>query len=325
MTLILPNALHTWATRALTLAGARAIDAEQIARYLVDVDIRGIVTHGTRQIPRYVGEFVNGQINPEPTQKILQETDNSVRVHGDGGAGYLTATVAADLACEKALATGLALATTCHHGHVGSAGIYARRALTHGLISWGMAGGAAWRKPTSPDATVWDAMAAPPMCFGVPSDAGGPPLVLDMNANQFNRSDGAEAALAAGFHRSVFGSLGMRFVSTLLAGSLAGTSAEGTSSWERATRGFFFVVIDPALVGDADAFRTSVRDVIDQSLSLKPMAGLAEAALPGTKEWRREQERPTTGVPIPDEHRQQLEEVATSLKMDSPEWLKNQA
>ena len=127
MTLILPNALHTWATRALTLAGARAIDAEQIARYLVDVDIRGIVTHGSRQIPRYVGEFVNGQINPEPTQKILQETDNSVRVHGDGGAGYLTATVAADLACEKALATGLALATTCHHGHVGSAGIYARR------------------------------------------------------------------------------------------------------------------------------------------------------------------------------------------------------
>ena len=59
------------------------------------------------------------------------------------------------------------------------------------------------------------------MCFGVPADVDGPPLVLDMNANQFTRAD-PEEALAAGFARSVFGSLGMRFVSTLIAGVLSG-------------------------------------------------------------------------------------------------------
>jgi hypothetical protein len=31
-----------------------------------------------------------------------------------------------------------------------------------------------------------------------------------------------------------------------------------------------------------------VREIIDQSLRLAPMAGTAEAALPGTMEWRRE-------------------------------------
>jgi hypothetical protein len=36
----------------------------------------------------------------------------------------------------QAKAVGLALCSTCNHGHVGSAGIYARRALGHGLISW---------------------------------------------------------------------------------------------------------------------------------------------------------------------------------------------
>ena len=66
-------------------------------------------------------------------------------------------------------------------------------------------------------------MQAPPMCFGVPADDGGPPLVLDMNANQFGQGADPEKALAAGFSRSVFGSLGLRFVSTLVAGVLSGT------------------------------------------------------------------------------------------------------
>ena len=44
-------------------------------------------------------------------------------------------------------------------------------------------------------------MHSPPMCMAVPSDDGGPPLVLDMNANQFGRSDTAEAAIAAGYGR----------------------------------------------------------------------------------------------------------------------------
>ncbi len=322
MTRILPEVLHSWSTQALEKTGLPQQDAAQITGYLVDVDLRGIKSHGTRQLRRYVGEFLQKQVNPRPAQRIVRETDNSIRYDGDGGAGYLVATLAADRACEKAQDVGLALASTCHHGHVGSAGIYARAALTHGLISWGMAGGRAWQAPQAADATVWDAMMSPPMCFGVPSDDGGPPLVLDMNANHFHPREQVDQALAAGFHRSVFGSLGMRFVSTLLAGGLAGAmDDDAESTWEKATRGFLFVVIDPALVGDADAFRATARSVLDQSLALKPMAGLDETALPGTMEWRREKERRTSGIPIPDDHRLQLEEIATLLELPTPEWL----
>ena len=81
------------------------------------------------------------------------------------------------------------------------------------------------------------------MCFAVPSDDGGPPLVLDMNANQFGSAAQAEAAIAAGFGKSVFGSLGMRFVSTLLGGLLAGAAPdpEPDHVYAAATRGFFLL------------------------------------------------------------------------------------
>jgi LDH2 family malate/lactate/ureidoglycolate dehydrogenase len=326
MTRINPDSLHAWSTQALATVGVPNEDAAHIARCLVDVDLRGVRTHGTRQLRRYVNEFRDGKVNPTPSSRLLRETDNSLRFDGDGGAGYLVAARATDAACERAQVAGIVLASTCNHSHVGSAGIYARRALRHGLISWCVAGGTGWQRTDKLGATIWDAMMAPPMCFAVPADDGGPPLVLDMNANQFGTAAQAEAAIAAGFGKSVFGSLGMRFVSTLLGGVLAGTTdqREQPRAFPAATRGFFLVVIDPALVGDADAFRTDVRRVIDASLSLRPLAGTDVAAVPGTLEWRREQDWAVAGIPIPDDHRDALEEIAMEFGLDLPAWIPSQ-
>ena len=146
--------------------------------------------------------------------------------------------------------------------------------------------------------------------------------MLDMNANQFTRSSNPEAALAAGFSRSVFGSLGMRFVSTLIGGVLSGSlDDERERRFAAATRGFVFVAIDPDLIGEGEVFRTRVRQIIDASLSLQPMAGTAEAALPGTLEWRRERQWRQSGIPIPDDHRTMLEELAATLGLEAPLWM----
>lgn len=314
--------LHAWATSLLTTLGVRDSDAAHIAQCLVDVDKRGVKSHGTRQLRRYVGEFREGKINKVPNIRVLNETDNSVRLDGDGGAGYLVATQAVDTACEKAKTVGLAVGSTCNHGHVGSEGIYARRALAHGLFCWCVAGGVDWSKPTDPDATVWNTMQSPPMCMAVPSDPDGPPLVLDMNANQFGRSDKAEAAITAGFGKSVFGSLGMRFISTLVGGLLSGTLDDETARvYDTASRGFVLIALDPDLIGDASRFKAGVRRIIDESLTLPPMAGTEAAALPGTLEWRRERACETEGVPIPDDHREMLEQLAQDEAIDPPAWM----
>ena len=94
----------------------------------------------------------------------------------------------------------------------------------------------------------------------------------------------------------------------------------GPRQWPAATRGFVFVAIDPDLIGDGVVFRTRVREIIDASLSLRPMAGTDAAALPGTLEWRREREWRETGLPIPDDHRALLEAIAVELGIDPPPW-----
>ncbi len=90
--------LCAWATRALTAVGVPDADAAHIARCLVDVDLRDVKSHGTRQLRRYVGEFRDGRVNPTPQIRTLREGGNIIRLDGDGGAGYLVATQAVDAA-----------------------------------------------------------------------------------------------------------------------------------------------------------------------------------------------------------------------------------
>ncbi|MEE2753159.1 MAG: Ldh family oxidoreductase [Candidatus Latescibacterota bacterium] len=314
---IKPDPLRTWATQVLAQVNVREEDAALIARCLVDVDLRGIVSHGTRQLRRYVPEFRDGLVNTHPDIRIQRTTESTIRLDGDGGAGYLVATQAVDAACDKALENGLAMATTCNHGHVGSEGIYARRAVERGLVSWCVAGGADWGKPKEEDATIWDAMKAPPICFGIPSDDG-PPLVADMNASFFNGRDQAEAALPD-FPKAVFASLGIKFVSTLLGGILSGAVEKAERRYKGASRGFMFVAINPEEIGDAEAFKQDVTRIMQASLELRPIAGTESAELPGTREWKRERDWAIGGIPIPQIHLDLLTNIANELGIPLPE------
>ena len=301
--------------RSLTLP---AEDAALIARYLVEVDLRGVSSHGTRQLRRYVPEFRERRINPRPTVQQVTDTPVSAIFNGDGGAGYLAATQATEAVIAKAKVHGLAMAATRNHGHVGSEGIYARMALAHNLATFSVAGGNGWQKPTKPEATIWDAMRSPPMCFGVPT-AEGPPLILDMNVNMLrDRSRLAEALET--FPDFIFKSLGLRFVSTLLGGMLAGSAPDGEHDprYSAAKRGFLIIAFDPAHAGDADAFFKDVARISAESRSLAPLPGLSSAELPGSLEWKRERTWASEGIPLTEAHRQILKNVSEELNIPLP-------
>ncbi len=315
---IMPNLLRDFSTAALRKVGLPDGDAALIARYLVDVDLRGVATHGTRQLRRYVAEFREGRINPQPKIVQIMDAPSMAIFDGDGGAGYLVATRATEAIIEKAKTNGIAVASTRNHGHVGSAGIYARLALTRDLATFCVAGGIAWTKPTRPDTTVWDAMSAPPMCFGIPT-AEDPPFVLDMNANMLkNRSKLAEALQT--FPDFIFKSLGMRFTSWFLAGILAGTATPESNKpkFSSATRGFMIVAIDVAQLGDLEAYKTELSRILRESRSLKPMPGLTSAEVPGSLEWQREQTREQSGIPLTEEHLDMLQRIAIEIDVPIP-------
>ncbi len=315
---IMPNLLHDFATAALRKVHLPDSDAALIARYLVEVDLRGVATHGTRQLRRYVAEFREGRINPQPQIAQIMDAPSMAIFDGDGGAGYLVATRATEAIIEKAKINGIAVASTRNHGHVGSAGIYARLALAYDLATFCVAGGIAWKKPTHLDATVWDAMSAPPMCFGIPT-AENPPFVLDMNANMLkNRSKLAEALQT--FPDFIFKSLGMRFTSWFLAGILAGTATPESHKpkFSSATRGFMIVAIDVAQLGDLEAYKKELSRILRETRSLNPMPGLTSAEVPGSLEWKREQTREQSGIPMTEEHLDMLQRIATEINVPIP-------
>lgn len=295
-------------------------DAWLIARRLVETDLRGVSTHGTAMLGRFVAEFREGRVNPSPSIQCVRDSPGAAVIDGDGGAGLLAANRATEAAIERALRHGIGCAASRNHGHIGSSGVYARMALEHSLASFSVGGIREWQRPTKPDAHVWDAMHAPPMCFGIPA-AEGPPLVLDMSANLFPQRDRLDEALVA-FPQAVVKSLGLRFVTTLLGGVLPNTVGEGEPPGDARldyTCGFLIVVIDPGAIGGTEAYLREVGRIIGETRTLPPMPGLTSAELPGSLEWERERAWAVEGIPLSDTHRALVERLADQMQI-APPW-----
>ena len=139
-TLIAARDLRAFAAAALTAAGLRPDHAEQLGKLLTNGDLRGVRSHGVRQLGSYCPSLRDGQLNPNPELAVLKDTDNAVLVGGDGGLGYAPMMEATERAIPKARERGVAVAASCQHGHYGSAGHYVRRALQDGCCAFSVQG-----------------------------------------------------------------------------------------------------------------------------------------------------------------------------------------
>lgn len=315
---VMPADLRVMITEILQRVDVPERDAARIAECLVQVDMRGVFSHGTLAVRRYVDEYKSGIINRQPTLSIVRESGSTATLDGGGGLGYLVATRATEIAATKALKNDIAMVGTHHHGHVGSLGIYARMLLHDSLACFAVAATRSWQPPTQgPDTTIYDAVNYPAMCFGIPS-ADGPPFVLDMNANLFSR-EALELAMQH-FPNGVFKGLGITYVATLLGGLLAGALPAGTAGapYTAATRGLLIIAFRPDVFGDSTTFRADVTRVIAESRKLAPMPGQDSAELAGTLEWQRERTWADAGVPLEPTHAALLEEVARELGVAVP-------
>ncbi|MDP7132470.1 MAG: Ldh family oxidoreductase, partial [Planctomycetota bacterium] len=81
--------LLDFSVRCFEKSGIDNEHATLISRLLVNSDLRGIRSHGTRAMNGYCHAFEGGQHNPAPDVKVIHETPTSVVVDGDGTLGYL--------------------------------------------------------------------------------------------------------------------------------------------------------------------------------------------------------------------------------------------
>ena len=122
------------------------------------------------------------------------------------------------------------------------------------------------------------------------------------------------------FPDPVFKSLGLCFISTILAGAMAGQlpSDHPPSQFSGASRGFFIVAVHPGHIVDLETFTQEVNRIISESLKLNPLPSLDTADVPGSREWKREQAWAKEGIPINRDHQNLLSIIAREVNVQIP-------
>lgn len=313
-----PGVLCDFAAAVLAAAGMPGEKARFLAERLVENDLRGVFSHGTQQLRNYPRDLRDGQLNPDPVVRLVDESPTTLRLDGDGGHGYFPAYEASARIADKALQVGMAAATTGNHGHFGAAGIYARRIAARGLIAYVTSGHQLGLRPGGRFQT---AAGGSPMCFALPS-SGEPPFVLDFGAmSDLYDSDPHGDTILQLAPGMVVRSIGLGAVCQALGGFLAGVPldpARAERRWPGANQGAFMIAIDPNRFMAPGAFAREMAEFIAAAGKLQPLAGFAEAMLPGEPEWRRAQAWRREGIPIGEPHAQTLRRVGEAFGVAAP-------
>src|SRR5271170_8527634 len=99
--------LAAFIARAFIAAGLPEPDAERLAGLMVEADLRGSDTHGVIRLPLYVRRIRAGGVNAKPNIRVVNDRSSAALIDGDNGMGHLVMKRAAELAIDKARATGI--------------------------------------------------------------------------------------------------------------------------------------------------------------------------------------------------------------------------
>ena len=286
--------LLAFSTACFEKAGLAHDHAALISRLLVNSDLRGVRSHGTRTVSGYCGGFEGGSMNPQPNVRLIHETPTAVVLDGDGTLGYLPMVRATEHAIAKAKDVGIGMGLVRHIGHYGSAGHYSRMCMEAGCIGFSVQGyqgqGNAGGQDAKPQLGYFG---NPPICFAIPSE-NEPPVVLDAATcimADYQRGPEFDTLLSV-IPAAFFKSMGYTAVASLLGGGLTGftipDSEEVHKRWPGVRHGGMALAIHVDAVVPEAAFRTETdRMVRDVRETYEPMPGTDRALLPGAIEEER--------------------------------------
>ena len=267
-------------------SGLVADRADLLAELLTGSDLRGVFSHGTRQIARYAQRMRDGDLNVAPDVKVIQEGPTSVVMDGDGGLGYFPMYEGTLRAIEKAKELGVAVLQTKNHGHIGAAGIYARMTVEQMMGAFVTAGGELDLKPGQP---VYTPAIGSPVAIGAPAGRE-PPIVVDCAPVYDLRISPRWPELAEWIPGTIFRCIGLGMIAQSWGGIMAGapyTGGEEHPQRYRATgqRGFAFM-FQVGLFIDPDRVRARDGRSRRQAARFGPPRRLREGELRGRRRGR---------------------------------------
>ncbi len=329
--------LHAIARTIFVAAGTSRHIAEDVAEILVKAHLAGHDSHGVLRIPAYIRGIESGNIKPSTEPKIVAETDNTLRIDGNGCFGHYVSRWSMRRAITKAKTSASCSVSIFNTGHIGRLGEYAEAAAGEGcigLVTVGMGGKGAG--PTVPYGGSQGTFSTNPIAIGVPT-GDDTPFIVDYATSviaegkiQVARSKGSElpdgcildkngapsvkpadfydggALLAFGKHKGY--ALAMF---TCLLGGLAGTFDAETGQMG----GIFMQTIDVNAFTPVADYQKGVRAFLDVIKDTPPASGFDEVLVPGDFESRYRAERLKNGIEIPDTINNQLQECADKFNV----------
>ncbi|MBM3236052.1 Ldh family oxidoreductase [Candidatus Poribacteria bacterium] len=330
------DALREFVSALYQKVGVLKDDADAVANLEVETDLRGVYSHGTRAMPRYVHGIRSGNLKARPDIQIVREGPSFALLDGDRGLGYMAGMKAMNLAINKAKATGIAAIGVRNSEHFGAAACYSMMALEHGMIGFATTntGGTTIVAPGG----ITPVIANNPLSYAIPTKDE-PPIVLDMacGISAWGRigtmsmygekipdgwlltTDGkatndpavGKLMLPAAGPKGY----GLAIVMGALAGPLVGGLTACLKKGDELSEHFFYALNVESFV-PLDEFTKTMDETIRTIRASKTAEGVERVYLPGEIEWLKRQKCLREGIPIHKNHLESLANLAQELGVE---------
>ncbi len=340
------SALQTVCSQLYQTVGVAQSDADTVAEMQVLMDLRGVHSHATRAVPRYVRGIINGDINPTPDLKILEDNPASALLDGDRGLGHLVGVRAMNIAIEKAKSASIGVAIVRNSNHFGAASSHAMRAAEHDMIGFATTNGLGVNVAVFGSRSI--SIGNNAFSYAIPAGEE-PPLVLDMacgaaaagrigtarlyqekiplgwgldaDGNETEDPSKVAAILPAAGPKGSALAMVMDVLCGPLSGGLMGINKHfqpGDTPPEKRQSSHFFFAINIASFTAVGEFKAEIDRQIRMTRQATPRSGFTRVTLPGEIEWELTQERRANGIPLHREPVQELEGLAEELGIEIP-------
>ena len=327
-------------------------DAYITADVLVQGDMRGVDSHGVARLFQYIKRLQEGLIEAKPTITIKRETPVSVALDGGNGLGQVVSHQAMEMVIDKAIKTGVGMATVNHSNHFGIAGYYAMMALPHGMVGQAYTNTTPLVMPTFGKKIM---TGTNPIAVAVPCGSE-KPWVLDMATSVVPRgklevaarkglempqgwavdkegvpTTDPQAALDGGApmplggtrelggHKGYDLAIFVDILSGVLSGAGFGPNLAGFWGTHAASNiGHFFMAFRPDLFMDLSEFESRMDEFVRELKATPPTRGAARVLVAGQPEDDAVARYRRTGVPLHPKVMQSLTQLSDELGVPLP-------
>lgn len=320
-------------------AGVPKDHARLTADLQVETDLRGVHSHGTRALPRYLKLILSGDMNAVPDIQILENGPSYTVIDGGNGLGHPPCVQAMEAAIEKAKNTGVAVAGVRNAGHYGAAACYTMMAVEQKMIGFATTntGGASVAAPGGAEPVV----ANNALSYGFPAGSK-QPILLDMACAVASwgkvdtlrlygkpippgwllTDEGQPISNPNDVANMLAPAAGARGYGLALAmGTLAGPLVGGLLACHKKRGGkepseHFFIVINISCFTNYDDYVSEIEKGIDTIQKSKTAPDSDQVFLPGEIEWNNRQKWIKEGIPLHINHLKSLAETAEQLGVE---------